>query len=79
MTGKARVMTGKAEQKSFETPDETAHSATEPWTCCGSAAGEVGRLTLQPGWRWSQDVKPIAGTERCEASRAADSHQALRP
>jgi len=21
---------------------------------------EIGRLTLQPGWRWSNDVKPIA-------------------
>jgi hypothetical protein len=25
----------------------------------------LGRATLQPGWRWSNDVKPIAGTERC--------------
>jgi hypothetical protein len=29
--------------------------------------GTVGRLTLEPGWRWSKDVKPIAGTEWCEA------------
>ena len=29
--------------------------------------GQVGRLTLQPGWRWSQHVKPIAKTEWCEA------------
>ncbi|MCJ7492022.1 MAG: cupin domain-containing protein, partial [Dehalococcoidia bacterium] len=29
--------------------------------------GTVGRLTLQPGWRWSKHVKPIAGTEWCEA------------
>ncbi len=28
---------------------------------------EIGRLTLQPGWRWSNDVKPIAGTDSCEA------------
>ena len=28
---------------------------------------EIGRLTLQPGWRWSEHVKPIAGTELCEA------------
>ena len=26
-----------------------------------------GRATFEPGWRWSQDVKPIAGTEWCEA------------
>ena len=29
--------------------------------------GSVGRLTLEPGWKWSQDVKPIAKTEWCEA------------
>ena len=27
----------------------------------------IGRLVLQPGWRWSNDVKPVAGTELCEA------------
>ena len=31
------------------------------------AGGTVGRLTLEPGWRWSQHVKPIAGTQWCEA------------
>ena len=27
----------------------------------------IGRATLEPGWMWSQDVKPIVGTEWCEA------------
>jgi hypothetical protein len=31
---------------------------------------EIGRLTLEPGWRWSDDVKPIAGTELCEQAHA---------
>ncbi len=26
----------------------------------------VGRATLEPGWRWSNDVKPIAGTDACQ-------------
>ncbi|HLI59957.1 MAG TPA: cupin domain-containing protein [Solirubrobacteraceae bacterium] len=26
----------------------------------------VGRATFEPGWRWSVDVKPAAGTELCE-------------
>src|SRR5262249_35658457 len=26
----------------------------------------VGRMSYEPGWRWSVDVKPIAGTERCQ-------------
>jgi len=24
-------------------------------------------MVFEPGWRWSNDVKPIAGTESCEA------------
>jgi hypothetical protein len=27
----------------------------------------VGRTTLQPGRRWTTDVKPVAGTDSCEA------------
>ncbi len=26
----------------------------------------VGRMTEEPGWRWSVDVKPVAGTDLCE-------------
>ena len=28
----------------------------------------VGRAIFQPGWRWSVDVKPVAGTELCEVA-----------
>ena len=27
----------------------------------------VGRGTFEPGWRWSNDVQPIAGTDSCQA------------
>jgi quercetin dioxygenase-like cupin family protein len=30
--------------------------------------GGIGRATFEPGWRWSEHVKPIAGTDSCEAS-----------
>lgn len=30
------------------------------------ADGRVGRAVFNPGWRWSSNVKPIAGTELCE-------------
>ena len=26
----------------------------------------IGRATFQPGWRWSESVKPIAGTDSCQ-------------
>jgi quercetin dioxygenase-like cupin family protein len=32
-----------------------------------TGTGMVGRATFEPGWRWSDHVKPIAGTESCQA------------
>ncbi len=26
----------------------------------------LGRGVFEPGWRWSEDVKPIAGTDSCQ-------------
>jgi len=61
----------KSEVKDFARPDETrsfGHGVAEILTIGG---GTVGRLTLQPGWRWSLDVKPIAQTDLCEMTHFA--------
>jgi hypothetical protein len=26
----------------------------------------AGRVTLEPGWKWSECVKPLAGTDSCQ-------------
>ena len=31
------------------------------------AGATDGRAVSNPGWKWSNDVKPIAGTESCQA------------
>jgi hypothetical protein len=31
------------------------------------AGGTVARFTLQKGWKWSHDIKPVVKTEWCEA------------
>jgi hypothetical protein len=56
-----------SEQKTFEDPDETRTFEHGQVDLVRVGDGEIGRLTLQPGWRWSEHVKPIAGTEWCEA------------
>ncbi len=28
----------------------------------------VGRTVFEPGWRWSEHVKPIAGTDSCQSN-----------
>ncbi|CAB4867897.1 unannotated protein [freshwater metagenome] len=53
--------------KRFDAPDEvrpfSAHGRMDVVELDG---GTVGRGTFEPGWRWSDDVKPLAGTESCE-------------
>lgn len=53
------------QHKSFTSPDEVrelGHTRVENLTF---GSGTVGRMTLQPGWRWSEHVKPNVGTELC--------------
>jgi hypothetical protein len=57
----------KAEQKNFAQPDETRSFERGTVEVLSIGGSEIGRLTLQPGWRWSEHVKPIAGTDLCEA------------
>lgn len=59
----------KAEYKRFEQPDERRPFPNGHAEIVNVAGGVVGRFVFYPGWRWSNDVKPIAKTESCEASR----------
>jgi len=56
-----------SEQKTFERPDETRTFEQGQLDLVHIGDSDIGRLTLQPGWRWSDHVKPIAGTDWCEA------------
>jgi hypothetical protein len=57
----------KTEHRSFDEADEVREFANGRAEILSVGGGEVGRLVLEPGWRWSNDVKPIAKTESCEA------------
>jgi quercetin dioxygenase-like cupin family protein len=55
------------EVKSFDSPDEVrpfeGHGQTEIVNIAGHM---VGKGTFEPGWKWSEHVKPIAGTDSCQ-------------
>ncbi|MGK2939603.1 MAG: cupin domain-containing protein [Solirubrobacteraceae bacterium] len=55
------------EHKSFDEPDEIREFPNGRAQILHIGQGEVGRYVFEPGWRWSNDVKPIAGTHSCEA------------
>jgi uncharacterized cupin superfamily protein len=55
------------EIKSFDEPDESRPFEGKGRVDIVNLGGrEIGKGTFEPGWRWSQNVKPIAETESCE-------------
>jgi uncharacterized cupin superfamily protein len=57
------------EVKNFDSPDEVREFEGKGKADVVQIGGQtVGRGTFEPGWRWSENVKPIAGTDSCEVS-----------
>src|SRR5687767_2260160 len=55
------------EKKSFESPDETRTPDKTNVAVVKLGSVSAGRLTAQPGWKWSECIKPVAGTDSCQA------------
>jgi hypothetical protein len=56
-----------AEHKSFDSPDEVREFPDGHAEVVQIGGGEVGRYTVEPGWRWSTHLKEAVGTDLCEA------------
>ena len=52
--------------KRFDSPDEVRVFEKGKFEIVKIAGMTIGRATYEPGWRWSEHVRPIAGTEFCE-------------
>jgi len=57
----------KAELRNFGTPDEVREFPNGRVELFKIGGATVGRATLEPGWKWSTSLKPIAQTKSCEA------------
>lgn len=53
------------EAKNLDAPDETRTFDNGEVRIVTIAGATIGRAVFQPGWKWSNDVKPIAGTDSC--------------
>jgi mannose-6-phosphate isomerase-like protein (cupin superfamily) len=54
------------EARGFDTPDETRTPDKTKVDVVRMAGTTAARFTFEPGWRWSECVKPVAGTESCQ-------------
>ena len=55
------------QRRSFDSPDEVRkfEDGKGQLEFINSESGPVGRATFEPGWKWSEHVKPIVGTDSC--------------
>jgi quercetin dioxygenase-like cupin family protein len=51
----------------FDSPDETRTPAKTQVDLVRVGNTTVGRFAFEPGWRWSECIKPVVGTESCQA------------
>ena len=62
------TMTQTAEHKAFNSPDEVREFPKGRVEVINIGGATVGRALLQPGWRWSESLQPVAKTRSCEAA-----------
>lgn len=56
----------RLQRKSFATPDQVRKFPTGQCDIVALDDISVGRFVFRPGWRWSNDVQPLAGTKSCQ-------------
>ena len=51
----------------FDSPDETRTPDKTRVEVVRSGGTTAARMALEPGWKWSECIKPVAGTDSCQA------------
>lgn len=67
MVQAAVATAGKAELKSFGTPEEVREFPRGRLELIKVGGATIGRAIFEPGWHWATSVQPIAKTPSCEA------------
>ena len=55
------------ETRDFDSPDETRTPDKTKVDVVRVGGTTVGRFAFEPGWRWSDCIKPVVGTDSCQA------------
>jgi hypothetical protein len=54
-------------KKNFASPDEQRTPDKTNLEVVDLGSVKAARMTAQPGWSWSECIKPVAGTESCQS------------
>ena len=55
------------EHRNMSEPDETRTPDKTTMEVVQLGGATIARLTAQPGWRWSECIRPVVGGQSCQA------------
>lgn len=55
------------QSRSFDSPDESRAPSKTQIDVVRLGSSTAARIGFEPGWRWSECIRPVAGTESCQA------------
>jgi mannose-6-phosphate isomerase-like protein (cupin superfamily) len=64
------IAVSRLESKSHGSPDEVRTPSKTRVEVVRLEGFSFGRFTLEPGWRWSECIKPVVKTDACQVSHA---------
>ncbi len=62
------------EARGFDSPDESRTPDKTKVDVIRMAGTTAARLTFEPGWKWSECIKPVVGTDSCQARHVGIAH-----
>lgn len=65
---------GGIHSRAFDSPDETRTPDKTRVDVVRLEGATAARMTFEPGWKWSECVKPVAGTDSCQARHVGVVH-----
>jgi len=64
----AEMQVSKLDVKSHDTPDELRSPNKTKVEVVRLKEFTLGRLPMEPGWKWSDCIKPVVKTDSCQVS-----------
>ena len=71
------LLVQKLETKSHDSADEVRTPNKTRVEVVRLPGFTLGRMKLQPGWRWSECVKPVVGTQSCQVPHVGHVFQGV--
>jgi hypothetical protein len=56
------------EVNDFSAPDEVRRPDRTTVEVVNLGGGQIGRYTFQPGWKWSEHIRPVVGGDSCQTN-----------